>query len=74
MKNDVILNQISVNERCIRRIQEVYQNNPSNLMDYTKQGSIILNIKRACEVSSDLGNADENPLHFNGEMVVRPLE
>jgi hypothetical protein len=24
--------------------------------------------------SSYLGKADENPLHFNGEMIVRPLE
>ena len=54
MKNDVILNKISVIERCIYRIQEVYENNPDNLKDYTKQDSIILNIQRACEASIDL--------------------
>jgi uncharacterized protein YutE (UPF0331/DUF86 family) len=54
MKNDVILNKISVIERCINRIQEVYANDPSNLKDYTKQDSIILNIQRACEASIDL--------------------
>ncbi|MFJ7978028.1 DUF86 domain-containing protein [Peribacillus sp. NPDC096379] len=54
MKNDVILNKISVIERCINRIQEVYTNEPSNLKDYTKQDSIILNIQRACEASIDL--------------------
>ncbi len=54
MKNDVILNKISVIERCIDRIQEVYENNPDNLKDYTKQDSIILNIQRACEASIDL--------------------
>ena len=54
MKNDVILNKISVVERCIQRIQEVYANNPSNLKDYTKQDSIILNIQRACEASIDM--------------------
>jgi uncharacterized protein YutE (UPF0331/DUF86 family) len=54
MKNDVILNKISVIERCINRIQEVYANEPSNLKDYTKQDSIILNIQRACEASIDL--------------------
>ena len=54
MKNDVILNKISVIERCIYRIHDVYENNPDNLKDYTKQDSIILNIQRACEASIDL--------------------
>lgn len=54
MENDVIVNKISVIERCIKRIQDVYANDPSNLKDYTKQDSIILNIQRACEASIDL--------------------
>ncbi|MFY0805670.1 type VII toxin-antitoxin system HepT family RNase toxin [Peribacillus frigoritolerans] len=54
MKNDVILNKISVIERCINRVKVVYENNPENLKDYTKQDSIILNIQRACEASIDL--------------------
>ncbi|WP_306008585.1 DUF86 domain-containing protein [Bacillus sp. MMSF_3353] len=54
MKNEVIFNKISTMERCIKRIQEVYGNNPDNLVDYTKQDSIILNIQRACEASIDL--------------------
>lgn len=41
-------------ERCIHRIHEVYENNPDNLKDFTKQDSIILNIQRACEASIDL--------------------
>ncbi|AWK53017.1 hypothetical protein DIC82_02375 [Clostridium beijerinckii] len=41
-------------ERCINRINEVYDNNPENLNDYTKQDSIILNIQRACEAAIDL--------------------
>lgn len=52
--NDVILNKISVIERCINRINEEYDNNPENLRNYTKQDSIILNIQRACEASIDL--------------------
>ncbi|AZV55942.1 DUF86 domain-containing protein [Clostridium sp. AWRP] len=52
--NDVILNKISVIERCIKRINEEYKNNPENLKNYTKQDSIILNIQRACEASIDL--------------------
>lgn len=54
MKNDVILNKVSVIERCLKRVMEVYDQNPANLEDYTKQDSIILNIQRACEASIDL--------------------
>ncbi|MGE6612791.1 type VII toxin-antitoxin system HepT family RNase toxin [Peribacillus sp. NPDC076916] len=54
MKNDVILNKISVIERCMNRVKVVYENNPENLKDYTKQDSIILNIQRACEASINL--------------------
>lgn len=52
--NEVILNKTAIIERCIDRIQEVYEGNPGNLEDYTKQDSIILNIQRACEASIDL--------------------
>jgi len=51
MKNDVILNKISIIERCIRRFHEEYEN---NLENYTKQDSIILNLQRACEACIDL--------------------
>lgn len=54
MKNDVILNKISIVERCIRRIHEEYESNPVNLKNFTKQDSIILNLQRACEASIDL--------------------
>lgn len=54
MKNDVILNKISVIERCKKRILDVYDQKPENLQDYTKQDSIILNIQRACEACIDL--------------------
>lgn len=54
MKNDVILNKISIIERCIHRIHEEYDNNPDNLHNYTKQDSIVLNLQRACEASIDL--------------------
>ena len=52
--NDVILNKVTTIERCVKRIHEVYENNPENLSDFTKQDSIILNIQRACEASIDL--------------------
>lgn len=54
MNSDVILNKISIIERCIKRINEEYQNNPDNLKNYTKQDSVILNLQRACEASIDL--------------------
>lgn len=54
MGSDVILNKIDTIERCINRINEVYDDNPDNLNDYTKQDSIVLNIQRACEASIDL--------------------
>ncbi|MBT2730498.1 nucleotidyltransferase domain-containing protein [Bacillus sp. ISL-75] len=53
-ENDVILNKISVIERSKKRILDVYDQNPENLKDYTKQDSIILNIQRACEACIDL--------------------
>ena len=52
--NDIILNKITTIERCVNRIHEVYEGNPENLSDFTKQDSIILNILRACEASIDL--------------------
>jgi uncharacterized protein YutE (UPF0331/DUF86 family) len=54
MENDVIFNKISVIERCINRIKDVYADEPLNIKDYTKQDSIILNLQRACEASIDL--------------------
>lgn len=54
VNNDVVLNKVLTIERCVKRIEEVYANEPTNLKDYTKQDSIILNIQRACEASIDL--------------------
>lgn len=51
---DVIFNKISTIERCINRINDVYDNDFKNLIDYTKQDSIVLNIQRACEACIDL--------------------
>lgn len=54
MKSDIILNKISIIERCMKRVKEEYQDNPAHLHDYTKQDSIVLNIQRACEASIDM--------------------
>ena len=52
--NDVILNKTTTIERWVKRIRDVYDGNPENLKDFTKQDSIILNIQRACEASIDV--------------------
>lgn len=54
MINDIILNKVQVIKRCIKRINEEYEDNPQNLQNYTKQDSIILNLQRACEATIDL--------------------
>ncbi|PLR77958.1 hypothetical protein CU633_08005 [Bacillus sp. V3-13] len=54
MKNDVILNKVSIIERCIKRVREEYKDNPDNLNNFTKQDSIILNIQRSCEACIDI--------------------
>jgi len=46
MDRDIIFNKAQVIERCIKRINEEYENNPNNLQNFTKQDSIILNIQR----------------------------
>jgi len=51
---NVVRNKISIIERCIKRVDEEYENNPENLNNYTKQDAIILNIQRACEAAIDL--------------------
>lgn len=52
--NYIILNRSEKIDRALNRVYEVYDNDPSNLDDYTKQDSIILNIQRACEATIDL--------------------
>ncbi len=55
--NDVIINKLVSIERCLKRIQEVYQQSKDNFeTDYTSQDSIILNLQRACEACIDVAN------------------
>ena len=50
----VILNKYESIERCINRINEEYQNDSSNLNNYTKEDAIMLNLQRACELVIDI--------------------
>jgi uncharacterized protein YutE (UPF0331/DUF86 family) len=53
--DDVVLNKAAIIERCVRRVREVYADDPSNLTaDLTRQDSIVLNLQRACEAAIDL--------------------
>lgn len=54
LNNDVTLNKALTIERCIMRIKVVYDNESTNLNDFTKQDSIILNIQRFFEACIDL--------------------
>lgn len=52
--DDIIANKIQVIERCLKRIDEEYEQNPKNLLNYTKQDSIILNLQRVIEAAIDI--------------------
>lgn len=54
MVDDVIINKLETIKRCIRRVNEVYDDAPGNLNNYTKQDSIVLNIQRLCEAGIDV--------------------
>ncbi len=54
MNRDILLNKTEVIQRCLRRIHEEYADDERNLLNYTKQDSIILNLQRACEACIDL--------------------
>ena len=55
MENEaVILNKYEIIERCIKRINEEYENNPENLEDYRRLDCIVLNLQRACETAIDI--------------------
>ncbi len=54
MPDDILLNKGQIIRRCMTRVHEEYLGDPTNLEDPTKQDSIVINIKRACEAAIDL--------------------
>ena len=54
MKDDIIINKIETIKKCIKRVNEEYENDSLNLKNCTKQDSIILNIQRLYEAGIDL--------------------
>ncbi len=51
--DNISLNKASIIERCIRRMQQEYQADPS-LSNITHLDALILNIERACQATIDL--------------------
>ena len=55
MPDDVLLNKVSIIERCVARVRAVYAGDSARLHDHlTLQDSILLNLQRACEAAIDL--------------------
>lgn len=54
MNDDIRINKAAIIRRCLSRIAEEYQGDPTRLDDFTVQDSVILNLLRACEASIDL--------------------
>ena len=52
--DDILLNKVSMIERCLKRIDEDYTGYENELeSNFMRQDSIILNLQRACEASID---------------------
>ena len=55
--DNVIINKIAIIDRCLLRINEVFENDEVSFrQDFTRQDSVILNLQRACEACIDLAN------------------
>ncbi|CAN1605821.1 DUF86 domain-containing protein [Pseudomonas sp. B21-028] len=56
MVDDVLINKAASIERCVARVREEYEKDPSTFAtDFTRQDSAVLNIQRACEAALDMG-------------------
>ena len=54
--DDVVLNKVSIIEKCINRIKEEYVGYEDIFEEnYTKQDSVVLNLERVCQACIDLG-------------------
>jgi len=52
--DDVLLNKVTIIERCLSRIAEEYDEHKQELeTNLTRQDAIVLNLQRACEASID---------------------
>ena len=60
--DEVVLNKSESIRRCIKRIEEDYDEEFEN--NYTKQDAVILNIQRAIQQTIDLYQSEKETLHF----------
>jgi uncharacterized protein YutE (UPF0331/DUF86 family) len=54
MTDDITLNKTAIIRRCLARVAEEFQQDPSRLENFTVQDAIVLNLLRACESAIDL--------------------
>ena len=54
MIDDITLNKTSIIRRCLTRVSEEFQQDPTRLENFTVQDAIVLNLLRACESAIDL--------------------
>lgn len=54
IENDVIINKVTTIEKCLKRLNQTYKGESTDLEDFDIQDILILNLQRACQASIDL--------------------
>jgi uncharacterized protein YutE (UPF0331/DUF86 family) len=54
--NDVLLAEVASILKCLKRVQEDFENENTFRNNITKQDAVVLNLQRACEASIDVAN------------------
>lgn len=54
--NDILINKIATITRCLKRINDVYDDGVLFKQDFTQQDSVVLNLQRTCEACIDIAN------------------
>jgi len=54
IENNVIINKVTTIENCLKRLDDTYTGELSDLENLDRQDVIILNLQRACQASIDL--------------------
>lgn len=52
--HEILVNKVTIIQRCVKRVYEEYDFDYKNLLNLTKQDSIVMNIQRAYEAINDL--------------------
>lgn len=52
--HEILVNKVTIIQRCVKRVYEEYDFDYKNLINLTKQDSIVMNIQRAYEAINDL--------------------